>query len=175
MSENSVYDTPNSELLTTRKGELFAKGKVVIYDKDVEWPDRCYKCNQATSLKHPVKLSYLNPWFYLSILVSPLLLLVLALIFQKKFPLDLPICSEHLQKRKKHVAINWGITALVVLSFGFGITFNADFGIIAGAVLIVALVLSLVIGRMVFAAKFKDDQLWVRGSGKAFIDSLTEY
>ena len=175
MSDHSVYETPKSELQKSAEGELLGKGKLVIYNKGVEWPNRCYKCNQTTSEKKSVKLTYLNPWFYLSILISPILLIILGLIFQKRFTLDLPICNEHLQKRKKHVAINWGITALAVLSFATSIYLSTDLGALIGLALILALLLSLLIGRMVYVTKFKDKQLWVRGAGKAFIDSLSEY
>lgn len=175
MSENSVYDTPKSELLKTREGDIFAKGKVVIYDKDVAWPERCYKCNKPTTEKVHVTLTYLNPWFYLSILVSILLLIILGLIFRKRFPLDLPICEEHLQKHKKHKLVNWCLAGLTVLAFTLGFVLNIEAAIGTGLVLILALVVSLIAVRMVAVSKLNESQLWVRGVGKPFAESLPDY
>ena len=173
--EESVYSPPKSEVLTSNEGDIFGNGKFVVYNSDIDWPARCYKCNQATDGKKNITLTHLNPWFYLSILISPLLLIILGLIFQKRFKLDLPICDEHLQKRQKHVKVNWGITAAMVLAFGLGIGLEVNALIIAAVVLMLVLVLSLVIGRLIYVARRKDQQLWVRGAGPEFIDSLPPY
>ncbi len=175
MTEKSVYDTPQSSLQTSQEEKIYRKKKYVVYDQSVEWPSRCFKCNSDAPDRKSIKLTYVNPWIYLSILVTPILTIILAAIFQKRFELDLPMCDTHLQKRKRFVLIQWCLVALLALLFGGSLVTGNEWLVIAAVTLLLVLVVTAIAGRLLYVAKFKKDYLWVRGAGKEFVNSLQDF
>ena len=85
MVTDSPYKPPESVLVEKYHGEVYRKGKYVVHDPAADLPSRCFKCNAETSVTKKLKMTYVNHWFYLSILVTFLLTIILVLIFQKKF------------------------------------------------------------------------------------------
>jgi hypothetical protein len=175
MSSESPYAPPKSSLINTNSGGMRRKGRYVIFDPDIEWPSRCFKCNKATSHKKRVKLAYVNPWIYLSVLINVIITVVLAAVFQKRFSVDLPLCEEHTIKRRNFLILQWVMAALLAASIGVAIsTESLAFSVTAIFVFIV-LVISAIFGRLAFAAKLKNGNLWVTGAGKDFLNSLPEF
>jgi hypothetical protein len=175
MDNESPYAPPKSSLINTNPENMRRKGRYVILDPDIEWPSRCFKCNKETTYKKEVKLAYVNPWIYLSILINVVVTLILALIFQKKFTIELPLCDEHTRKRRNFLIFQWTMVALFVATLAIGIAFEIMI-FTAIAILIFFIVLfSGLFGRLAFAAKFKNGNIWVRGGGKEFLDSLPEF
>jgi hypothetical protein len=151
------------------------KGRYVILDPDLEWPSRCFKCNKETSYKKEVKLTYVNPWLYLTILINVLITVILAMIFQKIFTVNLPICEEHRLKHRNFIIFQWSMVALFVAALAIGIvTESLVFAAVAILVFLIIL-FSGIFGRLAFAAKFKNGNIWVRGAGKDFLNSLPDY
>ncbi len=173
MSVESPYVPPKSPLIDTHNGKIHRKGRYVVLTPDTEWPSRCFKCNETTPQKLEVKLAYINPWIYLSILINLLLTIILAAIFQKRFTMNLPLCEKHRRKRKILLIVHWLLLAVIVaaifLGFSTGLMFFAYIAIPLSIILILSALLQ---GRLAFAAKFKDDNLWISGAGKDFLDSL---
>lgn len=175
MSSESPYAPPKSSLVNTNSGSVSRKGRYVILDPDIDWPSRCFKCNKGTSHKKTVKLAYVNPWIYLSILINVIITVILAAIFQKRFTVELPLCDEHTIKRRNFQILQWVMAALFVASIGAAIaTESLAFSVIAFFVFIVLLI-SAIFGRLAFAAKFKNGNIWVTGAGKDFLNSLPEF
>jgi len=175
MSSESPYTTPQSSLLGSETSELYGYKRYVIQRSDIEWPPRCYKCNADTSVTKKVKLTYVNPWIYLSLLITPIFTIILALIFQKKFTVQLPLCETHLKKRRYFSIFQWVAVSFMIAGFIIGIATNSDIALILSIALILVIVVSAIAGRMVYIAKFKKDNLWVRGAGKEFVSSLSSF
>lgn len=175
MSSESPYAPPKSSLINTAATGIYGFKRYVIHKDGVEWPSRCFKCNTDTNTTKKVKLVYVNPWIYLSLLITPILTIILALIFQKKFTVQLPVCEVHLKKRKNFLFFQWATVFLTIVGFIIGAATNSDVAIMLSMVLILVIVISALAGRLVYAAKFKKDNLWVRGAGKEFLSSLPDF
>jgi uncharacterized membrane protein len=174
MSNESPYEPPKSSLVNTNPDNMRRMGRYVVLDPDLEWPSRCFKCNKETNHKKEVKLVYVNPWIYLTILINFLITLILAMVVQKKFTVYLPLCEEHRIKRRNFIIFQWSMVALFVAALSIGIvTESLVFAAIAILVFLIILI-SGIFGRLAFAAKFKNGNVWIRGAGKDFLDSLPE-
>lgn len=171
----SPYNAPKSDLLESTDVEILAYKKYVLYQDGSRWPARCYKCNQPTDGKKLVKLTYVNPWIYLSILITPILTIILALIFQKKFSLDMPICEAHKQKRKRFLIFQWSMIALATVFFGVAVGANSGLAAGLAGLFLLLVVIAGIGGRLLYAAKLKNGYYWLRGAGKEFVADLRVY
>ncbi len=170
----SPYAPPKSELEVFSSEGLRTYKRYVVYEPGTQWPDRCFKCNAETSVKKKTTVTYINPWIYVSILINFIITLILALIFRKQFKIDLPICQEHIQKRKIFLFVLWSFTALSLLMFGIGLVSEEHFFTFIGLALFLVVLFLAIGGRQIHAAKLKHDQVWIMGTGAAFRDSLPQ-
>ena len=170
------YQPPQSNLLRPemQASDLKRYKNYVILDSDTVWPARCMKCNAPTDFKKKTNLTYVNPWIYLSVLINILVTVVLALIFQKKFTLQLPLCETHKIRRQRFLIAQWsGLAALIgMLVVAYTAKLPALF--VAAGILFIALVISALVSRLAYIAKYKDGKLWLKGIGKPFLASLQE-
>ena len=175
MTSDSPYKPPSSELIDAKYGEITRRGRYVVLQPDTGWPSRCFKCNKETDHKREVRLTYVNPWILITILINILITIVLALIFRKRFKILLPLCEEHARKRKNFLIFQWGLVALLILSIAVGVASDWIFLVYVSIFIFALIVLSAIFGRLAYAAKFKDGNIWVRGAGREFLDSLPEH
>lgn len=173
---SNPYQTPQSPLLhnTTSNTALLRFKKYVILDPDAAWPARCLKCNAPTDFTKKMRLSYFTPWIYLSLLISILITLLLVVILQKRFHLNLPLCETH-RARHRYIAIaQWSLLAVVAGAVIAGIAYETPGLIFAALALFTALVISTLMNRVAFIGKYKEGKLWIKGAGRAFLESLQE-
>jgi hypothetical protein len=175
MTTDSPYAPPESELVDAHTSRISRKGRYIVFDPKFELPSRCFKCNQATNFKKDVKLTYVNPWIYVSILVTILLTIILALIFRKKFKVELPLCERHEKKRKNFQIFQWTMVALMVAGFAIGISTNSDVILGASSLIILIIIISALFGRRPQAARYRNEKIWITGSGKEFRNSLPDF
>ena len=175
MRANSPYDPPKSSLLDGSPGETCQRGRYVIHRPESEWPSRCFKCNKVTSSYKRLTLTYVNPWIYLSLLVTFLLTILLALLFRKRFTENLPLCEDHIKRRTFFLILQWCLLITFVGAMLFGAFSESDSLLVLSVIVFLALVISALFGRVAFAARFKDGNLWITGAGKKFRESLPEY
>jgi hypothetical protein len=122
-----------------------------------------------------MRLSYVNPWIYLSVLLNILITMILVLIFQKKFIIELPLCDTHLRKRKQFLIVQWLSLAATFALFGMGAALNKPLLLIISIVSFLIVVLMAIFSRIAFIAKRKNDTLWIKGAGAPFLASLREH
>ena len=174
MSTESPYEPPKSSL-DVDHCNISRKGRYAVLKPDIEWPSRCFKCNNETSLRKEVKLTYVNPWIYISILFTILLTIILALIFRKRFTVNLPLCELHIKKRKKFLIFQWTLLAAMSSSLLIAVLSNSDIFVFLSIVTFVIIIISAIFGRLAFAAKYKVGNIWVAGGGKEFLNSLPDF
>ncbi|MDH5327794.1 MAG: hypothetical protein OEZ68_15610 [Gammaproteobacteria bacterium] len=174
---DNIYASPKSSLIDTRldADAIKRKKKYVVMPKDVILPNRCFKCNEETSKRKKLRLSYVNPWIYLSLFINLLITLILVVIFQKKFTIDLPLCELHLRKRKQFLIVQWSALLGTLSLLGLGIVFDEPIALSVSMLIFLVVILMAIFSRLAYIAKHKDDLLWIKGAGKPFIESLKEY
>ena len=102
---------------------------------------------------------------------------IVALIVRKSTILDLGICQEHKNKRKRGFAITWSLVALAVVLFIAGAI--ADEGAIAGIgglILLIALIFGVIAAQFVAPRKMEADGLvWLSGVNSSYLQQLPAY
>jgi len=175
MSEVSPYQPPKSELVDSTIAGMGRKGRYLVLKPEADWPSRCIKCNSETDYRKQTTLVYLNPWIYLSLLINLLVLIFLALIFRKKFTVQIPLCAEHSKKRRNYLIFQWILVAILLAAILAGIVTEEKSLAIVCVFLFLVVVLSAIFGRLAYAAKYKKGYLWIRGAGRNYLDSLPEH
>ena len=175
MSADSAYQPPKSTLVDEHSSKMCRKGKYTIVNPEIEWPSRCFKCNAETDLRKKTKLAYLNPWFYLSILINILVTIILSMIFSKRFTIEMPLCEQHMSKRKNLVVLQWTLVAVMLLSIAAAAATSNELFIAPAIFTLLLVVVLAIFGRLAFAAKYKNGNLWIKGAGKKFLNSLPEF
>lgn len=175
MTTASPYAPPKSALVDSHQSDLSRTGRYVVLDPEIEWPSRCFKCNEATEIKKEVKLTYVNPWLYLSILFTILLTIILVLIFRKKFKVELPLCERHIKRRKYFLIFQWAMVAIMTVGIVVSVLTNETILLALSGFVFLVILISSNFGRLAFAAKLKNDKIWVSGAGKGFLNSLPDY
>ena len=170
------YAPPTSNVeIQHPEASLTRRKKYVVAPKECNWPNRCFKCNEQTNYKKKMKLSYVNPWIYITILLNILITLILALIFQKRFDVDLPLCDKHVKTRKNFILVQWALLATTIGVFIVGGMKNMSVLTLLGIFLSLIVILMAIASRLAYIAKLKHEKLWIRGAGRDFLDSLVEY
>lgn len=94
-------------------GEAWAEGDVLVTRPTCALPLVCAKCGARDGVAHVAwKSQWVPLWVRLTILVSPLLMLILFLVFRKGFDLRVGLCATHASRRR---LATWGGTGGVVL------------------------------------------------------------
>lgn len=171
------YAAPKSRLVNTNETPdgVMRRKKYVITSAEVIWPNRCFKCNNQTSNRKKMRLNYVTPWVYLSLLLNILITFILILIFQKKFIIELPLCDNHLRKRKQFLTVQWLFLAGTLALFGVGVAYDKPLALTISMLCFLIVILTAIFSRIAFIAKFKNGALWIRGAGAPFLNSLNEY
>ena len=83
---------------------IFRHGSEVVVHRNAQMPERCVKCNQYISGYNggvaTQKYRWHNPLVYIA-LISPLIYVILASVLSQRATVDIPLCGEHLEDRKK--------------------------------------------------------------------------
>jgi hypothetical protein len=175
MTTDSPYAPPKSSLVDAHRSGISRKGRYIVLDPKLEWPSRCFKCNQATNFKKDLKLTYINPWIYSSILITILLTVLLTLIFRKRFNVELPLCERHEKKRKNFLIFQWTMVALMIVGIVVGGFTNSDILLLLSGLIFLTILISAIFGRLAYAARYKNEKIWVTGAGKEFRSSLPDF
>lgn len=175
---DNFYQAPTSNVDTDKIGmadKIWRRASSVVMTADTPWPKRCIKCNAPTDKTIKRTLTYINPWIYLSILVSFLITFVLVLIFQKKFRMEIPVCEKHIVYRKRVILVNWAL--FLVMLAGIWVT-ATDISQLGAVVSVLALLVMIIFGfsnRLAIVSKYKEPYIYVRGAKSRFLKSLNEF
>jgi len=88
--------------------QTFGEGKRLVIALGQPLPPRCVCCNEAATLTRRRKYYWYPPWLFILLLLSPLILVLVGLIVQRRTTLDLPLCDNHVARRRKRLWIAWG-------------------------------------------------------------------
>ncbi len=193
------YAPPAAELERSGQvGEVFRKGNLIGMHPEGQLPPRCVACNAQATEHRVTRVLYWSPlaWRASAVAVIFALLglsaagvIVAALAFwpamliaavanfviRKKVSVDLAVCERH---RRFQSALTWAAAlgiALVVAGIYYLIRIDPTALLVAvAAMFAVGIVRSRTGALAVRVARLERDRLWLKGTGKAFRDSLPE-
>lgn len=182
MDENNPYSTPKTDLVNrSDSGQVSRHKKNIIFDSEAPLPPRCIICNEGTDKFEELKLSHVNPWWYLLVLFNLLIFLIVAAFVSKRFIVGVPICELHWKKHKNRKKVAWIAFLVALILFLTGLFLSFDQENTQGILLTSGLALTLVAiitgfsARLLYISKRKGSTLWVRGCKPGFLDSLPLY
>lgn len=176
------YAPPESELTgptagvytPAAAGEVWRLGDLLVMAKGASLPDRCVRCNGPVDVRLRRKLSWHRPWIFLTILISVLVYLIIALIVRKKAELEVPLCAEHERQRKNRVGMAW-IVVLASVAMGIVGLASPDYVVLlalAPFVFLVGLILGAAASQPVVPKKIDDRHVWLRKVSPAYLAGL---
>lgn len=159
----------------------FADGHLLVIRDGAILPSRCIKTNQPigpADWTKTKKLTWTPQWVWLLILVSPVVLIIVAIIVQKKANLTISLSRPIRSKQVKQSAFGWCGAALGLVILLFSAVQDQDWitwGIVGGILLIVTgLIFVALASSMLRVAKFKDGWFSIKGCSPGFLKSLEE-
>lgn len=184
MDPNNPY-APSKASLGAHSGKaevssdvsVWRDGSTVVTLHDATLPARCVKCNApADPPTRERTLYWVHPAVYLLFFAGLLVLLIVYLIVRKKAAINPGLCEAHKKRRLGALAYGWlGFFGGIALMFAGGPADSAAVAIIGVLVMISALVVGLVWGRLVYAKKISKDEVRLGGFAREYLDGLPDY
>ncbi len=92
---------PNSPPVVYLYPPMVQGEHVMVSAHNSVFPLVCPKCGEAAHQPHRTELTYINPWWYLTLAGGVVVFAVIAVILQKKATLNPHICAACVQRSKR--------------------------------------------------------------------------
>ena len=150
---------------------LFREGNCIVMAQKAVLPDRCVKCNApAYGRRLKRRLFWHPPLYFLLVLVSPLVYIIVALIVRKTATIEIGLCDRHRQARVFAIIAGWFAVALAVTaSIATG---DPMIIVISALAALIVLIWAAVVAAVVAVKRMEHEFLWVSRAGRKFLDSL---
>jgi hypothetical protein len=163
-------------LLSTSDRPAWRDGAIVVLPRGRELPHACVKCGGPPEKLLRRNLTWYPPIAYLGLLVGVRPFGIIAVLLQKRATVMMPMCSRHLQRRKRSILIAWGV-GLAGLSLAIAGPASTD-GVAYIAAGIFICILSLMFGVTVASplkpAKIDAECSYLKGAGIEFLNRLLD-
>jgi hypothetical protein len=152
--------------------------KVLIVARDAgDLPNRCVKCNEAADEPTKTrKLYWHHPGFYLTLVISPIVYLIVALIARKTAKLSPGLCARHKQRRTLGLVIGWG--GFLLCFFGMSVAFgseNPGLGMLLLLATFASIITGMILSRIVYPRRIDERYVQLKGCGEAFLAELPQF
>ena len=160
------------------KNQIWKSGKQIVMHKLAEFPDRCILTNQPARGKRWSRTLYWHhPALYI-LLINPLVYIIVALIFLKRFALEVGISESALKQRKTHIVLSWafGFIGATVAFLALAQLGLSDIFIAIGLIVaIVALFTGIRAANRIQIGKVDGDFIWLRGACDDYRNNFPEW
>jgi hypothetical protein len=162
---------------------VFRQGKRVVLSRAASLPPRCVKSNEPAEQWLTRNLSWHPPLVFLTILLSPLIYIIAAIMTRKTATVRVPLTAARFRRRRRFILIAWllflgGIAAMI----GGGVMSDDRASsvppilIIGGLVaILVAPFMGLAVANPVAPTKMDEKYIWLRGVHPAIVGELPEW
>jgi hypothetical protein len=134
-------------------------------------PKRCVRCNGAAEHRLKRRLYWHPPDYFLLILISVVIYVIVALIVRKKAELHVHLCDRHHSLRHVGMAVGWvGSLACVVAAFAL-IGSAPEAALLLFLLMFAPLIAGFVLVSVVTAKRIDKEWAWLK-VGRPFLDSL---
>jgi hypothetical protein len=159
------------------QGGVWRDQSTLVMSKDAVLPDRCVKCNSpANGLRLKRTLYWHNPIFYVLIFVGVLIYFIVAMLVRKTAIIDVPLCENHLARRRNSLIVGWVLMLLGIIGFVLAIAGNEPiFAAIGALAMLFGFVLAISAARTVLPKKIDDRFVWLKGINKDYLDQLPQW
>jgi len=154
---------------------VWRDGKSVVALHDAHLPARCVKCNAPADQPTRVRTVYWHhPALYILFFLWLFVYIIVALIVRKKAEVDPGLCAHHKRRRWIVITLAWlspvaGIALIIGAEDYPGVVGFASLLILA------AIIVGIVLGRVVYAKKITKDEVRLGGFCRAYLDDLPDY
>ena len=151
--------------------------KQLVVALDAALPERCVKCNVATTGQRLKRALYWHhPAVYLVILLNILIYAVVAMAVRKRVTLFIGLCPEHRRQRKMAILTAWLLVLLGIGVFVAGISYEQGSVIISGIVLFIGgAIYGTMRGHVIAARKIDKQHAWIGGVCPDYLAELPEW
>lgn len=152
-------------------------GKRLVVPINAKLPHRCVKCNVPTDgPQMDRKLYWHHPAVYLGLLVNVVIYVILALCCRKSAKTSVSICPKHRSARRNVILLSCLLVLGGLAGSIAGVAWDSTWGIFLGlGVCLGAIILGIVRGRLVYAAKITKEYMWLGGCNPAFLQELPNW
>jgi hypothetical protein len=181
MDDFNPYAAPRSEIAPddshlTGEGGLWRDGPLLMIRKGTELPDRCVKCNgTAGGYRLKRTLSWHPSYWFLLVLVSPLIYIIVALCVRKTAKVAVGLCERHRSARRRAIAVGWLLSlagiGLIVLS-GYDIPFLnlAGIGVLVGGILF-----GIIRSQVLVPKRIDQNFVWLKKVSPEYLAALPRF
>jgi hypothetical protein len=149
-------------------------GQVVAPRFGAELPDRCVVCNRRTQSRIDQTFQWHHPAYYILICGGWIVYLIAMLMVRKTSTMRLPLCEDHLRRRKNGLTLLWA--SLGVGFFLVVISALGDLPALIG-VAVLGMFVGIFVGalqaRVATVAKMDEQHIWLK-AGPDFVASLPD-
>lgn len=176
LTTSTVYDAQVVEELG-----LWRKGSLLVMRKNAPLPARCVKSNAPTDRRLKRSMYWHHPAIYLSILISILIYVILALILRKSATIHIGLSDEWFAKRHRAMLVGWllFLASIAMMIAGIGMLDQSDAfpWLIAASplVFLFGAIYGLLGARMVAPVRISDEYVWLKGIHPSFLADLPEW
>ena len=143
---------------------IWRDNAILVMTKEALLPNRCVKCNEPTGERLKRKLTWHHPAIYLTVLISILVYAVIALVLRKSATVNIGLCEEHFDIRRRNLAITWILGIAAVLCFPLAAFLEDGVVMLLGVVLLLATaIFGTVTLRVVVPTKIDEHFVWIKG------------
>ena len=172
MTPQQPYFPPPMHGLQT----IWRHKSTLVLTKETPLPNRCVKCNEPTGERLKRKLTWHHPAIYLTILISILVYAVIAMVLRKTATVNIGLCEDHLNTRRRNLAITWvlGIAGVLCLPLA-GILEDATFVGIGSLLILTTAIFGTVTLRVVVPSKIDDHFVWLKGINADYLQQFPQW
>lgn len=148
----------------------------LVMTKEALLPNRCVKCNEPTGERLKRKLTWHHPALYLLVLPSILIYAIIAMVLRKTATVNIGLCEDHLNTRRRNLAITWFLAIAGLLCFPLAGMVEEGMLVAVGLLLIFATaIFGTVTLRVVVPTKIDNHFVWLKGISPDYLQQFPQW
>lgn len=178
MTEPNPYAPPQVEgpmsVMPVATGGVWRDGNILVMHKQAVLPDRCVKCNApADGYRLKRSLSWHQPAWFLLILVSLLIYVIVALCIRKTAKIHIGLCDEHRARRRWMIVGAWLMFFASIAAIVVAVANDLPMLALASLVLFLgSLIWAVIISNIVGTKKIDDHYVWLKRVHAEYLSQL---
>jgi len=183
MSDFNPYTAPQSDILAIPKHLddrewLWQDGSRLVIRKGAELPDRCLKCNlPAEGYRLKRTLSWHRPGWFLLVLISPIIYIIVALCVRWTAKVSAPFCPRHRSMRRRAIALGWlgSLAGIGLVILGASSPDYAIVIVVGVCLFLGSLIFGVIASQLVVPKKIDENFVWLKKVSPVFLATVPDW